>query len=91
MTLTAFLLARIAEDKQRWTLAAMRTGGSALLKLAERMLAECDAKRRIVELEPPATGDGGFPEGYWEAHQLVLRLLALPYAGHPDYEEAWRP
>jgi hypothetical protein len=22
---------------------------------------------------------------------LTVRLLALPYAGHPDYREAWRP
>jgi hypothetical protein len=24
-------------------------------------------------------------------YRQVLRLLALPYAGHPDYDERWRP
>lgn len=25
------------------------------------------------------------------SHEWVLRLLALPYAGHPDFDEAWLP
>ncbi|MFE0699141.1 DUF6221 family protein [Streptomyces sp. NPDC058872] len=74
-----------------------------------RVLAEVDAKRRIVERHGPAVlcGGGGaqyynttrvcrscespkqFPEQAWPCP--TLRLLALPYAGHADYDEAWRP
>lgn len=48
-----------------------------------RVLAECDVKRRIVEhcidySDPYET-------------ELVVLLLALPYADHPDYDESWRP
>lgn len=30
-----------------------------------------------------------FPDQSWPCP--TLRLLALPYAGHPDYREEWRP
>lgn len=59
-----------------------------------RVIAECDAKRRIVTdvgvvvLDPFGVQ---WPEGYKEALEHTLRLLALPYADHPDYDEAWRP
>jgi hypothetical protein len=47
-----------------------------------RVLAECAAKRRIVELvEPYVSRMAG----------EVLELLALPYAGHEDYDPAWQP
>jgi hypothetical protein len=71
-----------------------------------RVLAECEAKRRIVEEYAEAiapdpnpyhgsnTGtpsDDGFYEGGWEdALKLACQCLALPYAGHPDYREEWR-
>lgn len=45
-----------------------------------RVLAECEAKRRIMTMDF---------ERYGEQVEL-LYMLALPYAGHPDYEEAWR-
>jgi hypothetical protein len=57
-----------------------------------RILAECEAKRRIVE----AWAD---PFGQWNAPQAdaaraqkdyTLRLLALPYADHSDFDPAWR-
>lgn len=50
-----------------------------------RVLAECVAKRRIVEhVEPdPLTLSPG--------DDYVLRLLAQVYADHPDYREEWRP
>ncbi|MGZ4524215.1 MAG: DUF6221 family protein, partial [Mycobacteriaceae bacterium] len=71
-------------------------GTSALTHIARhdpaRVLAECEAKRRIVEryrvCEP----------NYDEGNRLetrvldwTMRLLALPYADHPDYDPAWRP
>lgn len=61
-----------------------------------RVLAECEAKRRIVE-EHGAKGElhrycqtcGGtdYPVD-WPCD--TLRLLALPYASHPDYDPAWQ-
>ena len=53
-----------------------------------RVLAECKAKRRIVEMADLAH------ERRLETDSalfLVLRYLALPYADHPDYDPAWRP
>ena len=39
--------------------------------------------------DPPWTKCTGHE---WEAYPCeLLRLLALPYAGHPEYDEAWRP
>ncbi|MEW2351458.1 DUF6221 family protein [Streptomyces sp. NPDC006684] len=65
-----------------------------------RTLAEVEAKRALLELhhevEDPqemqdfcATCDvtGKYPEYPCQ----TLRLLALPYADHPDYREEWRP
>ncbi|MER7077935.1 hypothetical protein SAMN02982929_07189 [Saccharopolyspora kobensis] len=61
-----------------------------------RVLAEVDAKRRILALDETASswtkGTAGATAGY--AHAILsdtLRLLALPYADHPDYREEWRP
>lgn len=45
-----------------------------------RVLADVAAKRQIIELVIGAYA------GY-----AVLPLLALPYAGHPDYREDWKP
>jgi len=45
----------------------------------ERVVAECAAKRRVIEL---ARGRPG---------RAVLRHLALVYADHPDYRDDWRP
>ena len=60
-----------------------------------RVLADCEAKRRIVEeLALPYIAErrrlmNGQPS--WEdEHPDLLRLLALPYADHPDYREEWR-
>lgn len=64
----------------------------------ERVLAECDAKRRIVELH---TGEHECSvydhDGEIDHCQYVLgdcstlRLLALPYADRDGYREEWRP
>jgi len=56
-----------------------------------RVLAECEAKRRIVEdylaqLNSHQSGwDARTPRDY------MLRALAQPYADHPDYRTEWRP
>ena len=53
-----------------------------------RVLAECEAKRRIIEL-----CGGWVPDRDVSplAADYILGLLAVPYAGHPDYDEEWRP
>ena len=70
-----------------------------------RVRAECAARRRIVlacrESRPDThllgarpRGLGDFPLSPHDQHQLAaltLALLALPYAGHRDYREEWRP
>ena len=86
MELVRFLLARIAEDEA----AAARARGVAVppgLPDADRVLAECAAKRGVVQLQRTDLTDD--PDD-WEATE-VLCFLALPYAGHPDYRREWRP
>ena len=64
-----------------------------------RVLAECEAKRRIVEevvphlehVESSAIDGGMYDEDAPHAQRDLLRLLALPYTDHPDYREEWRP
>lgn len=54
-----------------------------------RMLAEVEAKRRLME------GHNGPDIGICQCNAdcpcPTLRLLALPYADHPDYRTEWRP
>lgn len=133
LTLTDFLLARIAEDEavarevdpDAWgyDVTANREAwadGDRVSVGVGRVLAECEAKRRIVELHTPGSWtaiagvgdvstcptcaylwDEDFPRhpGVTTDGELAeerypcstLQLLALPYADHPDYDEAWRP
>jgi hypothetical protein len=121
LTLTEFLLARIAEDEHAARGARplselsgwVAVGGEDVDRAerhfrrweAARVLAECEAKRRIVAhlasgpvyvgtfgSAVPSTSDfvPGTP-GASESASYVLALLALPYADHSDYDEAWRP
>ena len=62
-----------------------------------RVLAECDAKRRIVERLGSylSSEHDPEPEGAWKLLDdhawATLYDLALPYADHPDYRDVWRP
>jgi hypothetical protein len=60
---------------------------------AERVLAECEAKRRIVSFT--IDDDGLYLEDYSgalsTATDRILRFLASVYADHPDFREEWRP
>jgi hypothetical protein len=67
-------------------------------KRAERVLADVAAKRKILDLHRPdenfSVGDyclecGDFPCVEWPC--ATACLLALPFAGHPDYREEWKP
>lgn len=61
-----------------------------------RMLAECEAKRRIVEDfvvlhdDYQVTRDPSTESRRLQA-QISIAQLAAVYADHPDYEEEWRP
>lgn len=100
-SLAEFLLGRIAEDEAD----AHATRGVGLVPdfpdgcwTERRVLAECEAKRRVVGLwdlrmsepEPgfpsePLGGQGA--EVYYDA----LKALALPYVDHPEFREEWKP
>jgi hypothetical protein len=71
-----------------------------------RVLADVEAKRQIIEQHEPATvsylpsRERGCvtcsTAQTWdaqanEANCQTLRLLALPYADHPEYRDEWRP
>jgi hypothetical protein len=88
-TLTDFLLARIAEDEAHCRMVLSRSGPWDAPPISpERVLAECEAKRRIVQGVGVYGGRGSDEAMY---HEVVLSFLALPYADHPDYREEWRP
>lgn len=55
-----------------------------------RVLAECAAKRAIVEWAQAfeMTIFGG---ATWNPNETVLCLLALPYADRPGYRQEWAP
>jgi hypothetical protein len=77
MTLTDFLLARIVEDE------ALHCEWGC----HERVLAECEAKRRIVEnASRHAPGQRGYG-----ASNFAAQCIALPYRNHPDYKQEWKP
>lgn len=103
--LADFLLARIAEDEALASGARgqLLMAPSPLVPYLDRFsgsraILECEAKRRIVAEHPlfpegrtPKCGrcdDDGFAIN-WPC--LTLRLLALPYADHPDCLDEWRP
>lgn len=106
MTLTEFLLARIAEDEAvaeaareheylsaardasalRWVRDSL--GYGTVFANSGRVLAECQAKRRIVEM----VGGGVNVHRPGDCQDCdLLRALALPFADHPDYREEGKP
>jgi hypothetical protein len=98
MELTEFLLARIAEDEAEapeYHLVTCRAIGSpCFCAHPARVLAECEATRRIVDVHPPdhlepdiCATCASHAEGY---PCRTLLFLALPYADHPDFDEEWR-
>lgn len=61
-----------------------------------RVLREVEAKLRILEIHRPYVSEPdqaclGCAGGIQFQYCPIVRLLALPYAGHPDYREEWRP
>lgn len=84
MTLTEFLLARIAEDED---VAQMASPGPWKVRYSPaRVLAECEAKREIVMCaqSPVIWGDSA------GALAHCCQSLAAVYADHPDYLPEWK-
>jgi hypothetical protein len=106
MTLTEFLLARISEDERDARNAEGRYDFErdapnnfdvfSLLHLMKRTprrtVAEGEARRRMIaDLTPYCWRPQRQPCGTCDRIGCRnLRLLALPYADHPDFDEAWR-
>lgn len=62
-----------------------------LLTSPLRVLAECEAKRRIVEHAAANPMTWGSYSGDWDfAFDFVLPELAEVYSDHPDYQAEWR-
>ena len=76
--LADFLLARIAEDEAALRHLADRFG------IGDRWLIECETRRRIVHLIAVDSLAEGLPGAD------VVRIMAVPYVEHADYQEHWR-
>jgi hypothetical protein len=109
MQLTEFLLARIAEDELtaygggNWPAYVQDAYAGAPVtpfNAEARLLADCAAKRALVERHGGEhVCEDGLAGRAWdddledivEAPCDDLRILGAVYADHPDYDEAWRP
>ena len=99
MDLGPFLQARLDEEARAYT--AMRRAERGLTEhLAHwtpgRLLCELHAKRAIVDRcsDVNYAADRGDEQSLATSAGLTLEilcLLATPYQGHPDYQDAWRP
>jgi hypothetical protein len=99
MTITEFLLERIAEDEA--TGADLEQEANLTLEtLGCRVLAEAAAKRAIIALHAPVTAPHGTLPicaecgDWWDGSPIdypcdTLRALASVYADHPDYDAGW--
>lgn len=101
-TLVEFLRARWSEREQ-WARDVLAVPDVGLHGIARYVLADVEAKRRIVEIH----ADYDAVEDIYMGHECIddtnglirwyqadcptLRLLALPFAAHPDYDPSWRP
>jgi len=80
MTLTEFLLARIAED-EAFSVLTEKVAKRSIVALHSRNEVLYDAGVIIECIEGCI--------GVWPC--ATLRLLALPYYDHPDYLPEWKP
>lgn len=93
MTITEFLLERIAADE---AFARDEVDDYYHGACAERTLLECEAKRAIVSRHArdddwdPAPGRFCFADRE-DFPCLTLRHLAAVYADHSDYDQTWAP
>jgi hypothetical protein len=96
-TITEFLLARIAEDEREANvcLAQYHRGEGGSTPRWTRQLAECAAKRAIVE---PFAKEWARPARLFDAYlssmlklmmNAVIRPMATVYRDHPDFQREW--
>lgn len=102
MTITEFLLARIEEDeraagslKSDWekyppSVCDVAQVGYLDAGDPDRVLAECAAKRRIVEQARAYSPESEYGDAEGWALVDVMRALATVHADHPDFLEEWR-
>lgn len=55
------------------------------------VLADLASKRAILDLAVDAPCCEHTPWGGTCAADNTIKLLALPFAAHPDYQESWKP
>jgi len=104
MSIIDFLEARIAEDEGRAQDAdcgriadgvnrSIGCYSTDLLFVSRfdpaRVLAECAAKRDILEMYHTSE-DGTIHADAWMVMKLILAVMARPYAGHVDFDPAWK-
>lgn len=96
--LIEFLQSRLAEQSK--TVALLRTLAAVLHENARPVLADvasqlqrdADAKRRILDEHAPGRDPCDAHDASFETIPCdTVKLLALPYADHPDFKESWRP
>lgn len=99
--LAAFLLARIAEDEADAAAEDRMAEQTSLLPSidsdhqarwsTDRVRAECEAKRQIVEHHSMFPREPAWCEIDEQDYPCrTLRALILPYANHPDFRDEWR-
>lgn len=81
---------------ETYNLSVLKRGGTLVYIPTARVLADVEAKRRIVRTSQVASidGDGSLFDrlampAVRATLTTVLRALALPYADHPDYRDEW--
>jgi hypothetical protein len=104
VTLLDFLLARFDEEKAAgeralvWSIpngfawiGATPEAATVLAYSGHRLLAECEARRRIVKQlwayvarPDPASSDPSGMQALW-----IVKTLAQPYSGHKDFQPEW--
>lgn len=103
---------QLAKELDRWRREKVLNGpdgtqGSVVASLLrgsvadpDRILADCEAMRRVLDLAEAARREGEFNsewpvkqffEGRWSLARAMLRALALQYADRPGYRQDYRP
>jgi hypothetical protein len=98
--LAEWLLAQIASDERSFALSdrdlafGLVSGGTEdgrIVALQERLLDECRAKNRLVEIVVRMTDPRWATYSVTQDATMALKLLALPYDDREGYLEEWRP
>lgn len=91
-SITTFLEARIAEDEQQATKHQESASRHGWGDYPTHVIAECAAKRSIVQYVVAARADRGRDaeaDAAYRAAWWVATRLASVYKTHPDYQQEW--